>query len=286
MRIIVTGSRGMLGTDVMRMLAGAYEVWGCDLHNCNILAANQFDELVASYHPDVVIHAAAYTNVDQAETDQAAALQLNATGTQYVAMAARQHQAKLVYLSTDYVFDGTKTTPYTEADAPNPLGVYGASKLRGEQQVQRICHEHEYLIVRIAWLYGQHGKNFVQTILQLARQHSVLRIVNDQTGAPTYTKDVVRGIQALLARNVAGIVHLTNDGTCTWHEFAQTILAMAGITDVAVQPISTAELQRPAPRPAYSVLDLARFAAMTGQRPRHWKQGLQEYFEERNGIEN
>lgn len=285
MRIIVTGSRGMLGTDLMRMLAGAHEVWGCDLHNCNILAANQFDELVASYHPDVVIHAAAYTNVDQAETDQAAALQLNETGTQYVAMAARQHQAKLVYLSTDYVFDGTKTTPYAEADAPNPLGVYGASKLRGEQQVQRICAEQAYLIVRIAWLYGQHGKNFVQTILQLARQHKVLRIVNDQTGAPTYTKDVVRGIQALLARNVAGIVHLTNDGTCTWHEFAQTILAMAGITDVAVQPISTAELQRPAPRPAFSVLALAKFAAITGQRPRHWKQGLQEYFEELKGIE-
>ena len=285
MRIIVTGSRGMLGTDLMRMLAGAHEVWGCDLHNCNILAANQFDELVASYHPDVVIHAAAYTNVDQAETDQAAALQLNETGTQYVAMAARQHQAKLVYLSTDYVFDGTKTTPYTEADAPNPLGVYGASKLRGEQQVQRICGAQQYLIVRIAWLYGQHGKNFVQTILQLARQHKVLRIVNDQTGAPTYTKDVVRGIQALLARNVAGIVHLTNDGTCTWHEFAQAILALAGITDVAVQPMTTAELQRPAPRPAFSVLALAKFAAITGQRPRHWKQGLQEYFEELKGIE-
>ena len=282
MKVLVTGSRGMLGTDLMQMLPARYDVLGCDLHNCNVLDSDQFEQIISSYAPDVIIHAAAYTNVDQAETDQEAASLLNEIGTKYVATAARQAQARLIYISTDYIFDGTKTTPYTEKDRPNPLGVYGKTKLRGEQQVQQIFHDltDRYAIVRIAWLYGKHGKNFVSTILQQARQKPVLRVVNDQTGSPTYTRDVVKGLMALLDHAVSGIVHLTNSGTCTWYEFARAILELAQMPHITVQPISTAELQRPAPRPRFSVLDMSRFIALTGQQMPHWKQGLQEYFEE------
>jgi dTDP-4-dehydrorhamnose reductase len=277
MKIIVTGSRGMLGTDMMQMLPSKHEVLGCDLHNCNILDYDALEQFVLAYHPEIVIHAAAYTNVDQAETDQEVALKLNETGTRYVANATKNSHAKLVYISTDYVFDGTKGSPYTEEDPPHPLGVYGKTKLRGEQQVQQIFGDQDYLIIRTSWLYGRHGENFVQTILRCARKQKMLRIVNDQTGSPTYTKDLVRGIMTLLEQNMSGIMHLANTGYCTWYEFGKTILELSQMSYVAVEPISAAELQRPAPRPAFSVLDISKFVALTGEKIRHWKQGLQEY---------
>jgi dTDP-4-dehydrorhamnose reductase len=272
----------MLGTDLMQMLPARYYVLGCDLHNCNILDYDQLEQLVSSYSPDIIIHAAAYTNVDQAETDQDVALQLNETGTKYVATVAKQYHARLIYISTDYVFDGTKTTPYTEKDPPHPLGVYGKTKLRGEQQIQQIFQYDvkRYSIIRTSWLYGKHGKNFISAILQQVRQKSVLQVVNDQKGSPTYTRDLVRGMMVLLDREISGIIHLTNTGYCTWYEFAKTILEFARMSHVPVQPISAAELQRPAPRPNFSVLDTSKFAVLTGQQMRHWKQGLQEYFEE------
>jgi dTDP-4-dehydrorhamnose reductase len=282
MKVLVTGSRGMLGTDLMQMLPAQHDVLGCDLHNCNVLDSDQFEQIISSYTPDVIIHAAAYTNVDQAETDQEAASLLNETGTKYVATAARQAQARLIYISTDYVFDGTKTTPYTEKDLPNPLGVYGKTKLRGEQQIQQVFHDltDRYAIVRTAWLYGKHGKSFVSAILQQAHQKPVLQVVNDQIGSPTYTRDLVRGIMALLDHEVSGIVHLTNSGICTWYEFARAILELAQMSHIRVQPISTAELQRPAPRPRFSVLDMSKFTTSTGHHIPDWRQGLQEYFEE------
>jgi dTDP-4-dehydrorhamnose reductase len=275
----------MLGTDLMTLWAPQAEVFGCDLHNCNILDQAQVEQLMAEYRPQLVIHAAAYTNVDQAEAEPALAIQVNADGAAHVAAAARTCGARFVYLSTDYVFDGLQTIPYTETDRPQPLGAYGISKLSGEQRIQEVFAdaapaEPGYLIVRTAWLYGKHGKNFVATVLRLAREHGSLRIVHDQTGAPTYTRDLARGILALCAHPTTGIYHFTNDGVCTWYEFAQTILEFAGLTSIPIQPMTTQELQRPAPRPKFSVLDLAKFAKLTGQRPRHWKQGLQEYFAE------
>lgn len=283
MKIAITGSRGMLGTDLMRLFQQEHEVLGLDLHNCNILDAAQLHDVIAPFCPNVIIHAAAYTNVDKAESDRDAAFALNETGTKNMAEAAKACQAKLVYISTDYVFDGTKGTPYAEDDAPSPLGVYGWSKWRGEEQIRTIFADNPgaFLIVRIAWLYGKHGKNFVETILNLAQQQDTLRVVNDQFGSPTYTQDVVRALQALIRSNASGVVHATNSGQCTWHEFAETIVQFAGKTGVTVLPISSAELNRPAPRPAYSVLRLEKFTQMTGQQLRHWKDGLQAYFEER-----
>jgi dTDP-4-dehydrorhamnose reductase len=282
MVIVVTGSRGMLGTDLAQMLSANHELVGWDLHNCNILEGDQVERMMAAARPQVVIHAAAYTNVDLAEIEPEAAARLNVTGTEHVARAARQVGAQMIYISTDYVFDGTSARPYREDDGPAPTGVYGRTKWQGEQAVQRIMPPGAWSCVRIAWLYGKHGKNFVSTILRLARTQPTLRIVCDQTGAPTYTKDVVRGLDALIAAGAAGagLVHLTNSGQCTWCEFTQEIVAAAGITGVTVEPITTAELGRPAPRPAYSVLDTAKFTALTGQQPRPWPQGLHAYLEE------
>lgn len=276
----MTGSRGMLGTDLMQMLGVRHEMLGCDLHNCNILEEAQIGAMAAAFGPDVVVHTAAYTNVDQAETDRDAALALNETGTRHVALAAHRQGARLIHISTDYVFNGTNPSPYTEDDPPQPVGWYGVTKFRAEQQVQQVYGDQGYLIVRIAWLYGKHGKNFVSTMLRLAQQQNSLRVVNDQLGSPTFTKTVVRAIQSLLACDLSGIVHVVNSGTCTWYAFTQTILELAGITGVGVVPITTAELGRPAPRPKFSVLDTSKFAAATGQILPHWKEGLREYLEE------
>ncbi len=274
--MIVTGSRGMLGTDVVNLFQEQYEVLGCDLHNCDILQNEAFEQVVASFRPEVIIHTAAYTNVDKAESDEEAAFRLNAMGTKHVAAAANTYHAKLVHISTDYVFDGTSARPYTEEDIPHPMGVYGRTKLQAEQEVQRISQD--FLIVRIAWLYGRHGKNFVSAILQRAQEEGALQVVHDQTGSPTYTQDVARGILALLAHSVSGIVHLTNSGQCTWYDFAKTILEYAGMPQVTIQAISAAELRRPAPRPGFSVLDTSKFTAITGQKVRDWQEGLAAYF--------
>jgi dTDP-4-dehydrorhamnose reductase len=277
MKIFVTGSRGMLGTDVMEILAADHDVLGCDLPNCDLLDSEQVEQVVAAYQPDAIIHTAAYTNVDQAETEQAAAQALNEIGARNIAVAARRQQARLLYISTDYVFDGAKTSPYTEDDPPCPLGVYGLTKLQGERQVQAILGARDALIVRTAWLYGHHGKNFVSAILHRAQQQPELQVVNDQIGSPTFTRDLACGLQILLEREGHGIFHVTNDGQCSWYDFARAILEARGLTHVRVQPISTADLQRPAPRPAFSVLDTSKFVAFTGQKLQHWKQGLRSY---------
>ncbi len=286
MKVIVTGAHGMLGKDLVTLLQKNHDVFEGGTQNCNVLNYAQLEGVVSSYRPHVIIHAAAYTDVDQAESHQEAATQLNETGTKHVASVAKRYQTKIVYISTDYVFDGTKTRPYTEEDIPNPQGVYGRTKLQGEQQVQQIFNgnsadKQAYLIVRTAWLYGRHGKNFVSAILQRAQTQQTLAVVHDQTGSPTYTKDLARGIIALVTHNASGIVHVTNSGYCTWYEFAKAILEFSGITEIIVKPIGTDELQRPAPRPAFSCLDTSKFTALSGQKSRYWKEGLQEYFEER-----
>lgn len=283
MKILVTGAKGMLGTDLTALLQAEHEIFGVDLHNCDILQAEQFQAVVQAYQPEVIIHTAAYTNVDQAEIDEERATQLNVTGARNVAAAARACQAKMIYISTDYVFDGKKDIPYTEDDPTHPLGVYGKTKFMGEQEVRALFNHdrgQDFLIVRTAWLYGRHGKNFVKAILERAQQQQPLRVVNDQTGSPTYTRDLAYGILALIEHNASGIVHLTNSGQCTWYDFAKTILACRQLSDVTIEAITTAELQRPAPRPAFSVLDTSKFTALTGQTIRPWQEGLQAYFEE------
>ena len=180
-----------------------------------------------------------------------------------------------------HVSGGAVTTG--KEDEINPLGVYGKSKALGEKAVRAVL-PHAHCIIRTQWLYGRQGRNFVETVIQRGRETGSLRVVNDQTGSPTYTKDLARGIIALLWHNAAGIVHVTNSGWCTWYEFASVILEYADLTHVSVVPITTEELQRPAPRPKFSVLDTTKFSVLTGQKIQHWKQGLQEYFNDRSNL--
>ncbi len=275
MKIFITGAGGMLGTDLMRELGKTYEVSGANAIECDVTDYYRVSEVISVQKPDVVIHTAAYTDVDGAETHHERAFKVNQEGTRNVALAAREVGAKMFHISTDYVFGGAKKMPYVEDDPPNPLGIYAKSKLQGEFEVQK--HLQNYLIIRTAWLYGKHGDNFVRSILRLAQTTDTLRVVNDQIGSPTYTKDLCWGIEKLLEKDITGIIHLTNSGSCSWYEFALAILKYANISNAQVLPISTTQLRRPAPRPYYSVLSNAKFKMITGYEMRPWEAGLKEY---------
>jgi len=231
---------------------------------------------IVEARPDVVIHAAAYTNVERAESEPELAMAVNAEGTERVARACAEVRARLVYVSTDYVFDGRKATPYLEQDEPNPLGVYARSKREGEKRAQAHCPKG--LIVRTSWLYGLEGRNFVKTIIQLAVEQSELRVVADQYGSPTYAKDLAGALNQMLNYGLTGIVHATGSGECTWHEFACEILSLMEFR-VPVRPISTEEAKQAAPRPRYSVLNNS-VLAQTGMALPHWKDALARYLKD------
>lgn len=280
MRVCIVGADGMLGTDLMQVF-GAENPVGFDLPDVDITDAASIREALAAAAPDVVINCAALTQVDDCETRRDVAFAVNGDGAGHVAAACREAGARLIQISTDYVFDGTATAPITEDAVPNPQGVYGASKLAGERAVAAALPGA--LIVRTAWLFGRHGPNFIETILRLAQERDRLTIVDDQRGVPTYTRDLAHGIMALCGSDAEGYVHLTNAGSCTWCDYARFILEQAHVENVTVVPISTAELGRPAPRPAYSVLDGTRFAALTGAPLRPWQEAVVSYLAVRAG---
>ncbi len=249
MRILITGANGQLGADLQRVLA-AETLLLVDLPEFDLRTAD-VEAVVVEAKPDVIIHAGAYTDVDGAELDPELALKINADGTERMARAAAQVGARLIYISTDYVFDGTKRTPYFESDLPNPLSVYGKSKLEGERLALARCPNA--LVVRTSWLYGAHGKNFVKTMMRLAIEQPELRVVADQRGCPTNATDLARALAQILRVNIRGIVHATGSGDCTWQEFASAIVLAMG-RQTPILPITTAEAGRRAVRPAYSVL--------------------------------
>lgn len=270
MRIFLTGATGQLGIalrDVLRdhdlVAPTESEV---DITNASIIAR------IADARPEVVIHAAAFTDVDGAESSPDRAYAVNADGTRNVAQGAAKAGARLVAISTDYVYDGTKRTPYVESDPVAPLSVYGASKLAGEHEA--LSATPDAVILRTAWLYGE-GKNFVRTMRRLAEERSELRVVSDQVGSPTSAEDLARAIRAVLDTAAAGVYHAVNSGSCSWYEFAVTIVQMAGL-ERKVVPVVTAELARPARRPARAVLDCSRLAAL-GIRMRPWQDALADY---------
>lgn len=273
MRVVITGAKGQLGTELMRVLAGHAEVIGRDLPAHDI-AAPDCAAQVAAAAPDWVIHTAAATDVDGCERDPAMAMAVNADGTRRVVEGCRRAGAGLVYVSTDFVFDGAKRLPYTEEDAPAPLSAYGRSKLAGEQAVQDAAPR--WAIVRTAWLYGVHGRNFVKTIVGKAAAGETLRVVDDQIGSPTYARDLAGAIVRLLQRELTGVFHLTNSGDCSWYDFTRAILHRSGFGDTRVLPIASYELDRPARRPAYSVLANAAWAAAGQQRLRPWPEALED----------
>ena len=280
-RLLVIGAKGMLGRDLVDTLRFSFcidqdwEVLGWDIDEIDIREENTTVTKIESIQPQIVINVAAYTDVDGCESNEEKAFAVNAEGMRHVALGALRGGAKVVYLSTDYIFDGEKKEPYLEDDRPYPLNVYGQSKLKGEQYVQELVEDS--LIVRSQWLYGRHGKNFVSTILREAREKRVVSIVDDQIGSPTYTVDLTTAISALIQRRARGIFHVVNSDSCTWFAFCQAILKLSGMPEVKVIPISSKELGRPACRPLYSVLSTQKLKREINMTLRPWSQALEEY---------
>jgi len=278
MKILITGANGQLGYELQQVLHD-YQLTLLDVPQFDLTKPG-VEETIAAARPDVVIHAAAYTDVDGAEGEPVRAMAVNAEGTERVAKAAAAIGARLLYLSTDYVFDGRQGVPYRETDRPNPLNVYGRSKYEGEQRA--LAHCPNTLVIRTAWLYGAHGKNFVKTIMRLASEQPELRVVSDQRGSPTHAGDLASAIKQVLGTNLRGITHATGAGDCTWYEFAREIVSLMGAA-VRVQPISTAESKRTAQRPLYAVLS-NRVLADAGISQPHWKDALSRFV--KNSVVN
>ena len=251
MKVLVTGAGGQLGRDLLPSFAGD-EVVPLARADLDVADRDATMQAITTVRPDVVVHAGAWTAVDACESDPGKAFAVNALGARHVAEASELVGAHMIYVSTDYVFDGTLARPYTEWDTTNPLSVYGRSKLGGERE----CRPGS-AIVRTSWVCGVHGSNMVKTVLRLAAERDQLAFVDDQHGHPTFTGDLADAIRRLAAARLPGIFHVTNQGATTWFQFARDVLAAAGMDPERVAPISTAELRppRPAPRPANSVLD-------------------------------
>ena len=265
----------MLGSDLLLKLKIEHDVVGLDLEEINIVSANECKEAIKEIKPDIVINAAAYTNVDGCETAKDECFAVNAEAVKNIADACRDKNIRIVHFSTDYVFDGTAKQPYKEDHKCNPINAYGESKLAGERYLRALSDN--YILIRTAWLYGVNGKNFVQTILEKVKTTKKLTVVDDQTGSPTYTKDLAAAVALLIDQNAKGIFHITNRGNCSWYQFAVKILQEAGIHDVDVTPIKSNQLQRLAMRPAYSVLSMQKFIQTTGKTMQPWQLALQEY---------
>lgn len=268
-RYLIAGAGGMLGADLQHVLAGR-EVTALDRGGLDITDAVAVREAVAGH--DVVINAAAYTKVDEAETDEASAFAVNATGAGILADAAAAAGARLVHVSTDYVFDGAGTHPYAEDTPRDPLGAYGRTKAAGEELV--LAHPDVYL-VRTAWLYGEHGPNFAHTMLRLAGERDTVSVVTDQIGQPTWSRDLASAIVRLLDAGAPfGIYHGTNSGEASWFDFARAIFEDSGLDPDRVLPTDSSSFTRPAPRPGYSVLGHAAWGAAGLPAPRPWREAL------------
>jgi len=259
MRILVTGAGGQVGRELVELCVGrGDEVVGADHSTLEVRDRDAVLQLVLTARPDAVVHTAAWTAVDACESDPDRAHAENALGARHVAEAARRAGAHLVHLSTDYVFDGTKPTPYDEWDVPNPASVYGRSKWAGEREVASICGG-DATIVRISWVCGRYGHNMVKTLLRLVDDGATPKFVDDQIGHPTIVGDLVPVLRRFAVERRPGLFHVTNQGTVSWYEFARVVFEAAGADPDRVTPIATAQLDppRPAPRPANSVLDNA-----------------------------
>ena len=283
----------MLGSDLLLKLSAEHEIIGMDKEEIDIVSAKECMNAIKETAPDTVINAAAYTNVDGCETAREECFAVNADAVKNIAEACQSKKIHIIHFSTDYVFDGTTRVPYKEDDKCNPINVYGESKLAGENFLRTLSDN--YLLIRTSWLYGIKGKNFVQAILEKAKaknfiddtmakakakteKSSTLSVVDDQVGSPTYTKDLAAAVAILIEKNAKGIFHVTNRGSCSWHQFAVKILQEAGFDKIEVRPIKSDQLQRSARRPAYSILSMQKFIQTTGKTMQPWQLALQDYF--------
>ena len=269
-KVLVTGANGMLGQDLCPILEDeGYEVFETDIQNLDITDFNMVQSVLEAEKPDIVIHCAAYTNVDKAEEDFETAKKINVIGTENLAKVCGKNDITLVYISTDYVFDGTlaEGNSYKPNDKTNPINNYGLTKLQGEEAVKKYCQK--YYITRTAWLYGIHGKNFVETMISLAGKPE-LKVVDDQVGCPTWTVELSNGIVKILSEEKPyGIYHVCGDGKTSWYGFAKEIFNLAGL-NVNLKPCTTDEFPRPAKRPKYSVIDNDGIC-------RDWHKALKDY---------
>ncbi len=276
MKILVLGYKGMLGTDLMARLGG-HSLTGKDVDDFDITSAADCRDIIGENAPDIVINAAAFTDVDGCETREETAFAVNASGVKNVALACREGNIRIMHFSTDYVFDGTGDRPYKEDDPCNPINAYGRSKLQGELYLKEFSKN--YTLVRTSWLYGRHGKNFVKAILQRAKNSQPLEVVTDQIGSPTYTPDLAGAVKVLAEGGHTGTFNVTNRGSCSWYEFARRILDLSGFEDVAIKPITSDLLERKAMRPKNSLLSGEKFAGATGKTLRFWQIALRDYLE-------
>jgi dTDP-4-dehydrorhamnose reductase len=298
-RIAITGASGMLGNYLMAALAEGHELTTLDIRppalplegvkfqKLDITNTRDTYEQITKINPELVIHAAAYTDVDGAEANPDTAFLVNAIGTRNVALACQRFDAAMIYISTDYVFDGNKPEPYLEFDQPHPLGIYAQSKYWGELYTQWLLNK--FIIIRSSWLFGKNGRNFPQAFLSQVKSGHALRVVSDQKGSPTYAADLAQAIRELISMNeqlgtgLYGIWHITNLGCCTWYDFAREILKQIKTT-ANIEAISAAQLDRPAPRPRNSVLNnfnwrLQNFASLPP-----WQDALRRYLRESGEI--
>jgi dTDP-4-dehydrorhamnose reductase len=276
MKILITGYKGMLGSDLIKVLKieNQHELILTDVDELDITNFEDVISFLRKEKPELIINVAAYTDVDGCETQRDLAYDVNAVGPKNLAMASKDIGAKLLHISTDYVFSGNNSNPYNENAETGPNSYYGETKLQAENFIQE--NMNDYFIIRTAWLYGINGKNFVKTMLELARNHDKITVVNDQHGSPTFTKDLALAICELIKTDKYGIYHVTNSGTSTWYEFAKDIFKIANI-DIKVKPVTTEEYPTPAKRPKYSVLSNKKWKN-SGLKPlRNYKDALNEY---------
>lgn len=277
MRILVTGVKGQLGYDVVNELEKrGHTAIGVDVEEMDITDAAAVEKEMKADSLDAVIHCAAYTAVDAAEDNRELCMRVNAEGTRNIARVCRELDLKMMYISTDYVFDGEGERPWEPDDARNPLNVYGESKYQGELAVEEYLDR--YFIVRIAWVFGVNGKNFIKTMLNLAKTHDEINVVNDQTGSPTYTYDLAVLLADMVETEKYGRYHATNEGLCTWYEFAKEIFSQAGV-DVKVNPVTSGEFPAKAKRPHNSRMDKSRLTENGFTPLPAWQDALKRYLE-------
>ena len=289
MKILVTGSSGMLGRDICKVFSADHRVIGIDIsgdevsYKADISDLDAVKEVFAKEKPDIVIHSAAYTDVDGCERDPDKAYRINTEGTCNIVEACSDIGASLIFISTDFVFNGGKDSPYKEDEETGAINVYGKSKLKAEEALGEFSRD--YAIVRTSWLYGAHGKNFVDTIIKKAKEDKVLKVVDDQVGSPTYTKDLALALKDLIeSGDILGreIYHVSNTKYCSWYAFTRKIIDLeGGMEEVLVEPIASSELARAAERPKYSVLDTGKFEERIGRKMRSWEEALGEFISER-----
>ncbi len=284
MKLLLTGAQGQVGSEIANVcMRENLELISLNHQQCDIVDLNNVDNYLTTNRPDVVINAAAYTAVDRAETEQQLAFNVNTQGAANLAQICNKLSIPLIHISTDYVFDGNNQKPYVETDIPSPQGVYAASKLQGEQAIQEICPKH--IIVRVSWVFGAHGNNFVKTILRLAQEREELKIVADQFGCPTYAGHIAEVLINIAKQitpqfNQWGIYHYCDLPATNWHNFAEAIIKSANpifpIRAKKIIPISTAEYPTPVKRPAYSVLNCQKINRIFGIKEFAWINGLEK----------